>query len=413
MTPAFSARRRADEFEALLSRPPNRALTERDAERFAALLSVVDDLRSVPPVQARPEFVDGLRERLMVEADTVLVPRRAGASRAPEQLALPTGSPTRRRRLAAVLGGAAVVGATTSMAVAAQGALPGEALYPLKRAIESTEVRLASGDASRGGALLGHAEDRLVELEQLAVDDPAGASLLIPDTLDDFEAQADEGATLLFDAYDASGDEAHVDRVRDFAASGLDRLERLEDLVPVSARDELVSAGRTLVRLDEQAASACPTCRGGIAQVPDFLTQSSAPSDLLGGLDSDQEGLGGVSTVEVAPVSGQDLTGIEVPEELQVPGGTTTDPLRPEEPSPEQPTRVGDKVGETVKGTGNEVKETTNGVTGTVDQVTGGAVGGLTGDLDDATGGLIGDLTGGVDDVTGGGVTGSTDGLLD
>ena len=41
MTPAFSARRRADEFEALLSRGSDAPLDERDAARFAPLLDVV------------------------------------------------------------------------------------------------------------------------------------------------------------------------------------------------------------------------------------------------------------------------------------------------------------------------------------------------------------------------------------
>ena len=48
MTPAFSARRRADEFEALLSRRSDAPLSERDAARFAALLDVVGDLRALP-----------------------------------------------------------------------------------------------------------------------------------------------------------------------------------------------------------------------------------------------------------------------------------------------------------------------------------------------------------------------------
>ena len=60
MTPAFSARRRADDFEALVSRSDHTPLTERDARDFAALLAVVEDLRAVPEVTARPEFVGDL-----------------------------------------------------------------------------------------------------------------------------------------------------------------------------------------------------------------------------------------------------------------------------------------------------------------------------------------------------------------
>ena len=75
MTGLFSAKRRADEFEALLSRAPETPLTDREVERFAALLSLVSDLRAVPDAMPRPEFAGSLRERLMTEADTVLLPQ--------------------------------------------------------------------------------------------------------------------------------------------------------------------------------------------------------------------------------------------------------------------------------------------------------------------------------------------------
>ena len=82
MTPAFSARRRADEFEALLSRGPDSKLSARETERYAALLELVGDLRAVPDAAPRPEFVSSLRERLMAEADTVLV-RQPASDAAP------------------------------------------------------------------------------------------------------------------------------------------------------------------------------------------------------------------------------------------------------------------------------------------------------------------------------------------
>src|SRR5690349_9020216 len=106
MTAPFSARRRADELEALLSRDPTTAPSERDAERYADLLEVVAGLRAVPPVEARPEFVASLRERLMAEADTALVRQPP----APSRLAMPASSRTRQRRIGAVLGGVALVG---------------------------------------------------------------------------------------------------------------------------------------------------------------------------------------------------------------------------------------------------------------------------------------------------------------
>ena len=303
MTAPFSARRRADDFEALLSRGPDTPLTERDAARFAALLAVVSDLRAVPGAAPRPEFVASLRESLMAEADTVLVPQPAASSR----LAMPSGSRTRDRRVAALLGGAALVGATATMAVAAQTSLPGESLYGVKRGIESAQVRLADDDAARGRTLLTQADTRLLELEELAAGD-GGREELIPDTLDTFTRQSSEGVRRLISSYGNGGEETDVQAARDFTATSLERLEDLEGELPLSAREDLVAAGRTLTDLDLEVSIACPSCSGGITTTPDFLL-SSATTDLLTGLDTDD-----MTLEAAAPVSGQDLTGIEVPE---------------------------------------------------------------------------------------------------
>src|SRR5688500_11565404 len=146
MTAACPARRRADEFEALLTRVPGASLSDREAARFAELVALVSDLRALPEVAPRAEFVSSLRESLMAEADTVLVRQPA----APQRLAMPVTTRPRDRRLATLLGGAALVGATATMAVAAQTSLPGESLYGVKRGIESAEVRLAGDDSARG-----------------------------------------------------------------------------------------------------------------------------------------------------------------------------------------------------------------------------------------------------------------------
>ena len=90
----------------------------------------------------------------MAEADTVLLRQPA----APQRLAMPATTRPRDRRVATLLGGAALVGATATMAVAAQTSLPGESLYGVKRGIESAQVRLAGDDAARGRTLLAQAE---------------------------------------------------------------------------------------------------------------------------------------------------------------------------------------------------------------------------------------------------------------
>lgn len=409
MTAAFSARRRADEFEALLSRGADSSLSEGDMQKYADLLEVVADLRSVPEVTARPEFVGSLRERLMAEADTALVRQPP----APQRLAMPATTRRRDRRLGALLGGVALVGATASMAVAAQTALPGESLYGVKRGIEAAQVRLADDESQRGRTLLAQADTRLLELEQLAAGD-GGREQLIPDTLDAFTEQSSTGVRSLLTSYDR-GVEQDAQRARDFTATSLERLDALEEQLPESARDELLAAGRTLADLDLEVSSACPVCSGGITATPDFLL-TSAPVDLLTGLDVDE------LTLEAAPVSGQDLTGIVVPEELKglptaVPTPTTLPTTLPTPATTSLPDPT--KTDPTTTDPGKPVKDITDEVTGTtgnlvdeVDEVTGGAIGGLTSEVDDATGGLIGEITGTLDPLTGGTLGNATGGLL-
>lgn len=410
MTAAFSARRRADEFEALLSRGADSSLTDRDAHKYADLLEVVSELEALPEVTARPEFVGSLRERLMAEADTALVRQPP----APQRLAMPATTRRRDRRLGALLGGIALIGTTATMAVAAQTSLPGESLYGVKRGIEAAQVRLADDESQRGRTLLAQADTRLTELEQLAAGD-GGREQLIPDTLDAFTEQSSTGVRSLLTSYDR-GVEQDAQRARDFTATSLERLDALEEQLPESARDELLAAGRTLTDLDLEVSSACPVCSGGITATPDFLL-TSAPVDLLTGLDVDE------LTLEAAPVSGQDLTGIVVPEELKalptavpsstalptpattsLPDPTKTDPMKTD-PATTDP-------GKPIKDLTDEVTGTTGNLVDEVDEVTGGAIGGLTSEVDDATGGLIGEITGTLDPLTGNTLGDATGGLL-
>lgn len=440
MTAAFSARRRADDFEGLLSQDSDAPLTERDAARFAALLEVVSDLRAIPAVAPRAAFVSSLRERLMVEADTVLLPQPS----VPSRLAMPAPSRTRDRRVAALLGGAALIGATATMAVAAQTSLPGESLYGVKRGIESAQVRLASDDVARGRTLLAQADIRLSELEQLAAG-TGGNDVLVPDTLDDFTEQSGAGVRSLLAAYDKDGSDAEVQRARIFTTTSLERLTALQTQLPTSARDELLEAGRTLTDLDLEIGSTCLSCTGGVTTLPDFLL-SSAPQDLLAGLDSDE------TTLEAAPISAQDVSGISIPKDLQSPDQllpsptkSPTAPLPTAAPDPTRtdganPSTVTDPVKDGVKngvqdGVKDGVKDgllngvpdgVVNGVQDGVDDVThltgdlvsgldgatGGALGGLTSGVDNATGGLIGEVTGTLNGATGGLLGNATGGLL-
>jgi hypothetical protein len=259
MTTVFRTRQRAEELAALLDGAhPVRAARSAEVERLVGLARALRaqgaaDLtadRSVP----RDDFAAELRERLMAEAVTVL---RPGA----KPLALPVRKRgPRERRLVAAASVAVLLGGTAGMASAARSALPGEALYPLKRGIESAEVRLSLSDAGRGRDLLEQADGRLTEARGLLAGDAAAPAVQVPATLDDFTAQAREGADLLLASYGADHDPASVSEVRSFAASGLRLVEGMAGSAPSEVQPALRAAALVLQDIDRAAERLCGDC---------------------------------------------------------------------------------------------------------------------------------------------------------
>lgn len=249
MTSLFHARRSAEEFAAAVDGDPGAVRSEA-----TALLGVVTALRTHDPASPREEFSGALRERLMLEAQTAL--RAESAT-----LVLPHRQRgVRERRLVAAASAFVLIGGTATMAAAAQSALPGEALYPIKRGLETAEVGLSLTTAGKGENLLRQASDRLHEVEGLLGSDTVQAEPRVPDTLGEFAAAADEGAGLLFESFRETGEPATVTSVRAFAAEGIQTLEDLAGTVPPEAQDELMAAAMTLREIDAEAAALCGSC---------------------------------------------------------------------------------------------------------------------------------------------------------
>ncbi|HEX6248629.1 MAG TPA: DUF5667 domain-containing protein [Nocardioidaceae bacterium] len=269
MTSLFQARRRAEDFAAAVD---GRAAGRRAGdEEITRLLRVVDTLQEQPLVEPRAEFAADLRSRLMLEAETALRPQTA-------DLRLPVRERGRReRRLAVAASAFVLVGGTTTMAAAAQSALPGDALYPIKRGIEQVEAGLNLSPAAKGGELLEQASGRLAEVEGLLASDSSQSAVRVPETLTAFSEAADEGSTLMFEAFGESSDPATIVEVRTFAAEGIATLERLAPEVPADAQDELTAAAILLGEIDKQAAGLCTTCAADLplVEVPDvFLARA-------------------------------------------------------------------------------------------------------------------------------------------
>ncbi len=269
MTSVFASRRRAEEFDSLVEAPAAGAPRDAHLEEF---LAIVESLRAVPDAEPRPEFVSSLRDELMSAADTLLVPA------SDDRLALPARNPRRDRRIAVAIGSLALVGAGTSMAVAAQSALPGEMLYPLKRAIEDAETGVASTPDAKALTLLDSATSRLSEVQELGREGDLGAEgSAVSTNFVDFGTQATQAADYILDDYAETGDRDLIRELRDFTGASMATLETLEGQVPASARDELIAAVDVVSDIDARARQACPTCGGaGVEQIPPVLLSSAA-----------------------------------------------------------------------------------------------------------------------------------------
>lgn len=319
--------RGAEEFDALIS---GRA---GDHEAYADLLELVASLREVPPVEARPDFVSSLRTQLVAAAERE-------PARADEALAVRLTPRQRRgareRRVAALVGGFAVVAATGSMAMASQDALPGDVLYPVKRAIENAQTNLQGNGASKAETLIAHAESRLTEVQKLTArgaDEDAVSS-----TLQDFTDQAKQASELALDDYATTGKPDRIADLRKFARSSMDILATLGPDVPTSSRSILITATQTIRQIDAAAWEACPTCAdGAVTEVPDFATLPL--SNLLSG---DAAGTASVSQVGPTgkPTKPAQKPG-STPTTTPPTGGTTAPPTQPVDVPSDKPTSGG------------------------------------------------------------------------
>jgi len=340
MSSVIPGRRRADEFAALVD---GRSAT--DPLRHSDLLRLVADLRELPTAAPRPEFVTSLRASLMAAADEALVPIET-------RLTLPVTTRSRRdRRVALAAGAVALVGATSSMAVAAQSALPGDALYPIKRVLESAETSMASDDSARAEKVIDSATGRLDEVEALSLRDSAESQAALPTTLDDFVTQANQAGGLLIDEYADSGDVAHITELRTFISSSLDRLARLDAILPAALRDELVKAVEALLTLDMRALSVCPSC-GSLLDLPYGLLGlvSGTPQASIG----QRPAIAAGPSVQTPPD----------PNAIDKLVGSLTPPVDPTD----EPARSGDGDGD---GDGGTPSLPTDPVTDPVDELTG------------------------------------------
>lgn len=271
MTGLFPAQRAAEEFDEVLGGTAATAV----AARYSELLDTVDVLRAQPAVHPRAGFSAALRERLMTAAATELhFVLHAVGSTTPQSAPLITPS-RHRRRLGSLAAALVMVGGTAGMAAAAGGALPGEALYPVKRSIEQAEIAVQPGEVSKGEALLGQADTRLDEVSALTAEGTTDPDLYDA-TVSSFRNAAESGSARLFTAYRSDQDSAHVEAVRAFTSKQMKKIADLSTGADLSTTRLLVDAADTVSDIESQARMLCGSCGSSTAVAPPASLSAAA-----------------------------------------------------------------------------------------------------------------------------------------
>ncbi|MGI8676805.1 MAG: DUF5667 domain-containing protein [Nocardioidaceae bacterium] len=221
-----------------------------------AWVELTEAVRALPEPALRASFLSELRSDLVVASGSEL------SEREPEHRAHPVAAPAPRwRRLAVAAASALVVaGGGVGVVATSAAALPGELLYPVKRAAERVDLAMHSGDSAAGHILLEHAETRLAEAQELVA---ANSDSLVAGTLTDFSADATHGGDSLFTAFADSGQTADIETLRAFAASAAASLDSLAPVLPASSYEAYWAAAAAVGALDSAAVRACPSCAGG------------------------------------------------------------------------------------------------------------------------------------------------------
>jgi hypothetical protein len=401
----YRRRERVEQLAALLDGTLAPDDASGDLGRLATLARTVTDEVELPVLDA--DARDRMRTRVMAEVHRDL----------DEAATETTAAPPRRRGVMALTGGAAaVVIGTAGVAVAAQDALPGDVLYPVKQATESVRVAAAGDPTEQGRLELALAEVRLEELTAAARRGDVRDEVLV-DTLARMDVRTRDGAVTLARVAERDGDDALLDEVAAFTerqASGIvavfgdlpvtvrphaeDSLSLLR-AIRVQLLDPLGGEGRTaeVTDLEERLRSATlpaapPDADGGSSTTE--ATTATRPSDGPTGEPSPSAPSSGGTSPD-----GSGAEGVEGPTQ-----GRDVVPRLPE-PLDEVGDAVDDTVGGVLDGTDRVVDDTRRGV----DDAVGGAgdtvddVVDDVGNVVDGAGNVVDDTLDGAGDVLDGG----------
>ncbi|MEO3777032.1 DUF5667 domain-containing protein [Micromonospora sp. B11E3] len=253
------SRRRAERFAQLLDEANGgrrHHVRSRADDQLAALVAVARQLGADPPAgEVDPDFRAGLRAMLLATAEREGVGAAAvpggpepagqrGAAGTGQRSFLPAVTARRARARGAILiGVAAGAIAVSGISAASENAVPGDALYGMKRSTERAQLALASSDLSRGQLFLDFARTRLGEADELRGDRLGFAAVL-----DDMDSDTRQGVRLLTTTAVQRSDPAGLDAVDTFLAGQRRAVGKLLDGAGRAERDRV---RRSLALLEE------------------------------------------------------------------------------------------------------------------------------------------------------------------
>lgn len=306
-------------------------------DELAELLSVTRRVSELPlTVEANPEFREGLRSMLMatIEREGIGVTAvRPELDTPPSRAAGLLGSSRVRTRSALVAGVAAGTLALSGMSAASGDAIPGDALYSVKRSTERAQLALAGSDISRGQLFLEFARTRLSEASSVG-GNPTG----VAGVFDDMDNETREGVRLLTATAVDRRDEAALDAVDAFVSGQKRTTSQLRDSLSGPARQR-ADASLALLEAVQQRSSALRTvlpCGTAATGSPDQLgpapTARCKPTGQPAneGVATPSKGPAGAGTGQVGARAGETGTAASTaPNAPSVEIGTSATPQAP------------------------------------------------------------------------------------
>ncbi|MFB7665776.1 DUF5667 domain-containing protein [Kitasatospora sp. NPDC056138] len=220
---------------------------ERGSTAMAELLGMAQALGSLPAPELSSEARSLQRAQLMAAFEREWAGGTAHdggpAVRVPQQrrhraVRAIRGSRWGRRLAIGGLVAGVAVGSFAGAAAASSNALPGDALYGMKRGLEGIRLDWAGSDAERGSLLLDQASTRLEEAQGLLGRSSTSSGLSsgtvdqLRRALDDMHAEAIRGRELLRSVYRSNGSLAPMRTLATFADGEDERWAALQSRLP-------------------------------------------------------------------------------------------------------------------------------------------------------------------------------------